>query len=159
MRIINWSLVIGLTALASGCATTKQVTEAYWTEKSGIAVVHHVSGKVDSIEKLSEKPLTSDEVDAANLPKGKYFKVVESHVDAPVKPIKANDSNPKKDAKKDSDGSKLEEVTSQLHDLKGQVAAVAAQNKRLQEQINSSPAPQPTQPEPQQEADAPRISQ
>jgi hypothetical protein len=119
--------------------------------------VHHIVRKVDSIEKLSEKPLDQAEVDAVNLPKGKYFSIVESHADAPVKAS----PTPKKDAKKDPDGAKLAEVRSELHDLKTQVS-------RLNEQIaDRSPAPQ--QPpaadsqgiaqETQREAEMPRLSQ
>lgn len=149
MRIIPVGLLISLV----GCASTKQVTTTYWTEKAGVASIHHVVGKSDSIEKLTQKPLTSDEAEAANLPKGKYFKVIDSHADAPVKPSQT----PKKDTKKDSDSTKLAEVKSEIHDLRTQVS-------RLKDQLaTQSPAPSPdTQAvaqETQQEAAQPRLSQ
>jgi hypothetical protein len=155
MRKLKLTLLIGL-VLVSGCSTTKQVTATYWTQKSGVIVVHHVVGKVDSMEKLSDKELTSAEVDTHNLPKGKYFKVAESHADAPAKPLKASDQPPKKD----SDGSKLADVTSELRDLKRQISAVSAQNQRLQDQINAA-AQQPSRQEAQQTADSssPHMSQ
>jgi phage tail sheath protein FI len=159
MRGIHWSLLISVATIASGCATKEKAT-TYWTEKNGIASVHHVVGKVDNIEKLSEKPLTVDQVDNYNLPKGKkYFTVVESHANIPkATPTPA----PKKDDKKESTGSKLADVTSQLHDLKRQISEVAAENKRLQEQLAAGQ--QQAQPEvPQQTANAaeapPRMSQ
>jgi hypothetical protein len=163
MRTIHRTIIIGLTALASGCATKEQTT-TYWTEKSGIVVVHHVVGKVDSIETLSEKPLTSDEAAASDLPKGKYFKVVESHVDAPAKPSKASDAKPTKEAKKDSDGPKLAQVTGQIQDLRREIASVVAQNQRLQDQINNASTQQPVQQGPQPQTaqdnpDAPKLSQ
>jgi hypothetical protein len=61
-------------SLLAGCAT-KQACTTYWTEKAGAAVVHHVVGKTDTMEKLTEKQLTDDEYKSAGLPKGKYFKV------------------------------------------------------------------------------------
>jgi hypothetical protein len=158
MRGIHWSLLISVATIASGCATKEKAT-TYWTEKSGIAVVHHIVGKVDNIEKLSEKPLRADQVDSYNLPKGKkYFTVVESHSDVP----KATPTpEPKKDDKKESTGSKLADVTSQLHDLKRQISDVAEENKRLQEQLAAGQ--QQAQPEaPQQQtenADSPHMSQ
>jgi hypothetical protein len=145
MKQLNLDLLSAVALCVCGCAT-KQATMTYWTEKSGVAVVHHIVGKVDSIEKLSEKPLPADEV--ADLPKGKYFQVVESHADAPAKPIKQA-----KDPKKDTDAPRFAELTSKINDLKRQISTVAAQNQRLQEQINTS-APQPT-PTPEQ----PRLSQ
>jgi hypothetical protein len=145
MKQLNLDLLSAVALCVCGCAT-KQATTTYWTEKSGVAVVHHIVGKVDSIEKLSEKPLPADEV--ADLPKGKYFQVVESHADAPAKPIKQA-----KDPKKDTDAPRFAELTSKINDLKRQIWTVAAQNQRLQEQINTS-APQPT-PTPEQ----PRLSQ
>jgi hypothetical protein len=60
---INRSIIIAVCGLVASCSTAKQTT--YWTEKSGIAVVHRVVGTVDTTEKLSEKRLTTDETEAA----------------------------------------------------------------------------------------------
>jgi hypothetical protein len=154
MKYIRFTLLGVAFVYLCGCAT-KQETTTYWSEKSGVAVVHHIVGKVDSIEKLSEKPLPSDQV--ADLPKGKYFQVVETEqrVDPPAKPVKPSEPKPKQDIKKDGDESKLAEVTNEIRDLKGEIATVVAQNQRLQEEIDRAGAQQA----PPQEAAAPRLSQ
>jgi hypothetical protein len=154
LRIIVFA---GLLALSS-CAT-KQPTTTYWTEKGGIAIVHHVVGTVDRVEKLTETPIKKDV--AESLPaKGKYFQVVDATVNVAPKAKPSPSASPKKDEKKESTGSKLANVTSQLHDLKRQISDVAAENKRLQEQLAAGQ--QQAQPEaPQQTANAetPRMSQ
>jgi hypothetical protein len=158
MKQINLILLSAAALCVCSCAT-KQTETTYWTEKSGVAVVHHIVGTVDSIEKLSEKPLTSDETAAYDLPKGNYFKVVESHVDAPAKP-KASDAKAATEAKKDSDGQTLAQVTGQIQDLRREIAAVVAENKSLQDRINNAPVQQDPQPQTAQgNPDTPRLSQ
>src|SRR5580692_4445088 len=94
---LNLTAFIALTALASGCAEKEQTEATYWTQKSGVIVVHHIKGKVDSTEKLSEKQLTADEISARGLTKGqKYFEVVGS--DTPARPPK---TDAQKNAKKE----------------------------------------------------------
>lgn len=158
MKTINLSVFIGLAALASGCAEKDTTQTSYWTEKSGVVVVHHINGKVDNVEKLSEKQLTAAEISAHGLTKGqKYFEVMGSHVVTPAKAPKTANATPKKDANKDGADKKLDAVTRQLTDLKSQISTLAADHKRLQEQIdaakaNAEPSPTPTE-------DTPRISQ
>jgi hypothetical protein len=157
MRINKLALLITLAAFASWCANKENKTADYWTEKSGVPLVHHVVGNVDSIEKLSETPLTKDEVSAYHLPKGKYFKVV-AHVEAPAKPAKTppkakTDANAAKDKSKE----KLATVTQELSNLERHISNVEAENKHLQEQIdNAAKSPEPT---PTPDPEAPRPSQ
>jgi hypothetical protein len=130
MKLLN---VIFAGCLLAGCAT-KQASTTYWTQKAGVAVVHHLVGKTDTMEKLTEKQLTDDEVKFAGLPKGKYFKVVDAQ--GKVTPA-ATPSVPAKKVdveKKDS----LTELSQQLRALKNQVKTVEAQNQRLQDEMNAS---------------------
>jgi hypothetical protein len=131
-------LLIGLSILASGCAT-KEPETTYWTQKSGVVVVHHVQDGVDHIEKLSEQKLTDGDVQAQNLPKGKYFKVVETeqHV-AP--PAKHAESDAPKTMRQGIDGAKLAEVSQQIRELKSKISEVVAENQRLQGEIRNRPA-------------------
>jgi hypothetical protein len=66
-------LLFGLIASVSGCAS-KQAATTYWTTKSGVVVVHHVVGKLDTTEKLEQKQLSLDKLKAVVLPKGNYSK-------------------------------------------------------------------------------------
>jgi hypothetical protein len=167
MRTIHRTIIIGLTAFASGCATKEQTT-AYWTEKGGIAVVHHVrqthDGTIDQAEKLTEQTLTTAQMAALNLPDGhRYYGVTllaEKTVEKP--PPKSTDGLKKKDVPLEKD--KLSEVSRKLEDLRSQVKNVVARNQRLQDQINNASTQSPVQQDPQQQtardnADAPRLSQ
>src|SRR5262245_24598281 len=122
-------LICGLVAL-SGCAT-KQVSATYWTTKAGVVTVHHVAGKLDSTEELSDKQLSGTELKTAGLPKGKYFRVVEGHA-AVVSP---SPSPKRKDPQK---ADALEDVARQVKDLKREVREVQVENRRLQQQLNTS---------------------
>ena len=150
-------LVIGLTALAAGCASNQSGT-TYWTQKSGVVVVHHVVGTTDTMEKLNEKQLTDDEVKSAGLPKGKYFKVVSAQAQVtPVAPVKA-------EPKGTESGPSNDRIAAKIDELRREVQTVVAQNQRLQEQINnvSTQPPVPQGPQPQtapENPDAPKLSQ
>jgi hypothetical protein len=147
MKLLN---VILAGCLLAGCAT-KQASTTYWTEKAGVAVVHHVVGKTDTMEKLTEKQMTDDEVKSASLPKGKYFKVVDAQ--GKVAPA-ATPSAPAKKVdveKKDS----LTEVSEQLRALKNQVKTVEAENQRLQDEMNARERQKTAQTQPvESQADA-----
>jgi hypothetical protein len=110
MKLLN---VILAGCLLAGCAT-KQASTTNWTERAGVAVVHHVVGKTDTMEKLAQKQLTEHEVKSAGLPKGKYFKVVDAQ--GKVTPAATRSAPAKKvDAeRKDS----LTELSEQLRALK-----------------------------------------
>ena len=124
-------LLFGLIAL-SGC-TTKQSGMTYWTTKRGVAVVHHVVGKLDTTEKLEQKHLSEDKLKAVDLPKGNYFEVVEDHGQvisrAASVPPEKNTEKPKKDS--------LAKLSEQLRALKSQVKTVEAENQRLQDEMNA----------------------
>ena len=153
-------LVIGLSVLASGCATTTKQT-TYWTQKSGMATVHHVNGKVDQAEKLTEKRLTKEEIAAYKLPKGTYFKVDSEQIVTPTASVKAE---PKAKAKATESGETNDRIAEKIDELRRQVQTVVAQNQRLQDQIkNASTQPPVPQGSPQQTVqenpDAPKLSQ
>ena len=97
MRVL---LLLGLITLVSGCAT-KNAATTYWTTKGGIAVVHHVVGKLDRTEKLERRQLSEDKLKAVDLLKGKYFEVVEGHDEVMNRsasvPPKKETEKPKKD--------------------------------------------------------------
>ncbi len=153
-------LVIGLSVLASGCTTTTKQT-TYWTEKSGIATVHHVNGKVDQAEKLTEKRLTKEEIAAYKLPKGTYFKVDSEQI---VIPATSAEAEPKAKPKATESGASNDRIAEKIDELRREVQTVVAQNQRLQEQINNAttqpPVPQGSQQQTVQEnPDAPKLSQ
>jgi hypothetical protein len=150
-------LLIGLVGLA-GCSTsTRTVQHVYWTNdgKFGIHVVHHVTGKVDSQERLSDKPFKDD-----SLPKGtKAFQVVQTKADVlQPKPkekasAKAGDSQSRK---------QLAGLASEVSDLKTQVRSLQAQNDRLQAEMDKPADQKTTEVSPQpgdQQQDQPRLSQ
>jgi hypothetical protein len=151
--VLSWFLV--------GC-TAQPVATTYWTQKSGVAVVHHVVGKTDTIEKLTEKQLTDDDVKSAGLPKGKYFKVVSAQAQVtPVAPVK---TEPKANAKATDSRETDARLAAKIEDLSRQVQAISDENRRLQEQINASSEQQSTRDSaPQRTAEdsstAPRLSQ
>jgi hypothetical protein len=118
--------------LLAGCAT-KQASTTYWTEKAGVAVVHHLVGKTDRMEKLTEKQLTDDQVKSAGLPKGKYFKVVDAQ--GKFRPAVIPSASAKKvDLERKNS---LTELSEQLRALKNQVKTVEAENQRLQDEMNA----------------------
>jgi Zn-dependent M32 family carboxypeptidase len=132
--------VIALTVLATGCATTTKEA-SYWTEKSGVVVVHHVRDGVDHIEKLSEQKLSDSEVQAQHLPKGKYYKVVEVEQNAAPQTKRVESDAPRlvRTPKPGVDAAKLAEVTNQITELKRQISTVVAENQRLESVLNNSP--------------------
>jgi len=139
-------LLIGLVGLA-GCSTsTRTVQHVYWTNdgKFGTHVVHHVTGKVDSQERLSDKPFKDD-----SLPKGtKAFQVVQT---------KADVLQPKPKEKASGTG-----LASEVSDLKTQVRSLKAQNDRLQAEMDKPADQKTTEVSPQpgdQQQDQPRLSQ
>jgi hypothetical protein len=132
-------LVIAISVSASSCATTTKQTTTYWTENSGVVVVHHVQDGVDHIEKLSEQKLSDSEVQAQNFPKGKYFEVVEAeqHVAPQTKHV---ESDAPKTMQQGIDGAKLAEVSKQIRELKSEISAVVAENQRLQGELKDRPS-------------------
>src|SRR5258707_866746 len=96
MRKLNAIIVVGACALVASCTTTTKQT-TYWTEKSGIVTVHHVVGKVDQAEKLTEKRLTKEEIAAYKLPKGTYFRVESEQIDTPTTSAEAEPKAKTKD--------------------------------------------------------------
>jgi hypothetical protein len=154
-------LVIGLTALAAGCASNQSGT-TYWTQKSDVVVVHHVVGTTDTMEKLTEKQLTDDEATSAGLPKGKYFKVVSAQ--AQVTPVARVKTEPKANAKASESRETDARIAEKIDDLRREVQTVVAQNQRLQDEIKNASTQQPVQQGPQQQTvqdnpDAPKLSQ
>jgi hypothetical protein len=162
----NRILVIGVAALAAGCTTKDEAV--YWTQKKGDSVVvHHIrqtsAGLVDSTEKLSSKQFDDGALGKYDLPKDKRFSVVGLD-----QPVKLADKNKIAEAKKKEPESNLAEVKSELHQLRSQVADMAAHNRRLEEKLNApaqaqEPSETETQDYQQQTAqglpDAPRLSQ
>jgi hypothetical protein len=133
--------------LLAGC-TTKPVATTYWTQKGGLVVVHHVVGNIDTTEKLEPEQLSEDKRKATDLPNGKYFEILEGHDRTIREPAAVN--KPER-SKQDS----WADVSSQLRELKGQVAAVKEQNRRLQDEMNvseSQKSPQLQPPERQVDA-------
>jgi Tfp pilus assembly protein FimV len=133
MRNLNKTLIAGVCVLAASCSSSTKEARTYWTKEAGVVVVHHVVGKTDTMEKLTQNQLSSDEIKAVGLPKGKYFKVVDAQ--GQVTPA-ASPSAPTKKVdveKKDS----FAELSNQLRALKNQVKIVEAQNQRLQDEINA----------------------
>jgi hypothetical protein len=128
MRLL---LLAGLIAV-SGCAT-KQASTTYWTQKSGIVVVHHIVRKTDSVEKLTHMRLSADELKAAGLPNGMYFKVVPAHGQPSQAPTPSASANKGSLAPED----RLAALSEQLRALKNQVKTVEAENQRLQNEINA----------------------
>jgi len=124
----------------AGC-TTQPVATTYWTQKSGVVVVHHVVGKTDSVEKLTQKQLSDDEVKSAGLAKGKYFKVVDAQEQVtPATPAKVEPKGNTQSAASDA------KIAEKIEDLRHEVQAVSAENQRLQKEINAAAAQQPVQP-------------
>ena len=160
-------LLAGLVAF-SGCET-KQASTTYWTTKAGIVTVHHVVGTVDQTEKLAQKRLTNEEIAAYKLPKGSYFKVESEHTDPRTAAAKAEAKGTTKDAqsakaepKAKEGGASNDRIAEKIDALKREVETVAADNRRLQDQITASAAqaaPQDQRQTAEQDADAPRLSQ
>jgi hypothetical protein len=123
-------LICGLIAM-SGCAN-KQVSATYWTTKAGVVTVHHVTGRLDSTEKLIDKQLSATEVKTAGLPKGKYFSVLEGHA-AVVSPT----PSPKKKEPQKTDA--LADVASQLKELKREVREMQVENQQLNTSSGKAP--------------------
>jgi outer membrane murein-binding lipoprotein Lpp len=162
MRRLNITLTAGACAcaLVAGCTTTTKQT-TYWTEKSGIVTVHHVVGKVDQAEKLTEKRLTKEEIAAYKLPKGTYFRVESEQIDTPTTSAEAE---PKAKTKDTESGASNDRIAEKIDDLRREVQTVVAQNQRLQDQINNASTQQPVQQGSQQRTaqdnlDAPKLSQ
>jgi hypothetical protein len=128
MRLL---LLAGLIAL-SGCAT-KQGSPTYWTQKSGVVAVHHVAGKTDSVEKLTHMQLSADELKAAGLPNGTYFKVVQAQGQPSRAPTPSAPTDKGSVATEDG----LATLSNQLRTLKNQVKTVEAENQRLQNEMNA----------------------
>lgn len=146
MRLL---LLAGLIVL-SGCAT-KQASTTYWTQKSGVVVVHHVVGKTDGAERLTHMQLSADELKAAGLPNGTYFKVVQAQGQPSPAPTPSAPANKGSVATED----RLAMLSKQLRALKNQVNTVEAENQRLQNEMNA-PERQKTVEEPpvERQADA-----
>jgi uncharacterized lipoprotein YmbA len=126
-------LLIAPLLLLTGCAT-KQPETTYWTEKSGIVVLHHVVGKTDTIEKLIHTQLSAEELKAAGLPKGTYFKVVQAQGQPSPAPTPSAPANKGSVATADN----LADFSKQLRALRNQVQTVEAQNQRLQEELDAA---------------------
>lgn len=163
MRRLNITLTAGACAcaLVASCTTTTTKQTTYWTEKSGIATVHHVNGKADQAEKLTEKRLTKEEIAAYKLPKGTYFRVESEQI---VTPTASAEAEPKAKTKATESGASNDRLAEKIDELRREVQTVVAQNQRLQEQINNASTQQPVQqgPQPQtaqEDPDAPKLSQ
>jgi hypothetical protein len=163
MRRLNITLTAGACAcaLVASCTTTTTKQTTYWTEKSGIATVHHVVGKVDQAEKLTEKRLTKEEIAAYKLPKGTYFRVESEQI---VTPTASAEAEPKAKTKATESGASNDRLAEKIDELRREVQTVVAQNQRLQEQINNASTQQPVQQGSQQQTaqdnpDAPKLSQ
>jgi hypothetical protein len=163
MRRLNITLTAGACAcaLVASCTTTTTKQTTYWTEKSGIATVHHVVGKVDQAEKLTEKRLTKEEIAAYKLPKGTYFRVESEQI---VTPTASAEAEPKAKTKGTESGPSNDRIAEKIDELRREVQTVVAQNQRLQEQINNASTQQPVQQGPQPQTaqdnpDAPKLSQ
>jgi outer membrane murein-binding lipoprotein Lpp len=150
--VLSWFL--------AGC-TTQPMATTYWTEKSGIATVHHVVGKVDQAEQLTEKRLTKEEIAAYKLPKGTYFRVESEQI---VTPTTSAEAEPKAKTKGTESGPSNDRIAEKIDELRREVQTVVAQNQRLQDQINNASTQQPVQQGPQPQTaqdnlDAPKLSQ
>jgi hypothetical protein len=159
MRMVCIRGLVGLVALLAGCAPTQ--TRSYWTRHNEVVVIHHVTGTKDTTETLTQKALDPDEAKQLGLKKGQRFYQV---ADSSASPTPAKDKKAEKP--KDSDGaSKDSRLSDQIRELRDEVDAVVAQNKRLQEKISSNPpspssSPQPAVQDPQTALqDSPRLSQ
>ena len=128
MRLL---LLAGLIPL-SGCAT-KQASTTYWTQKSGVVAVHHVAWKTDSVEKLTHMQLSADELKAAGLSNGIYFKVVQAQGQPSQAPTPSAPANKGSVATED----RLAALSNQLRALKNQVKTVEAENQRLQNEMKA----------------------
>ena len=135
-------LLAGLVAF-SGCET-KQASTTYWTQKSGVVVVHHVVGKTDTVEKLTHTQLSANELQAAGLPTGTYFKVVQAQGQPRAAPTPSASANKGIVATED----RLAALTKQLRSLKDQVQTVETQNQRLQAELDSAASQKTAQQEP-----------
>jgi uncharacterized protein YceH (UPF0502 family) len=160
MRMVCIRGLVGLAALLAGCVPAE--TRSYWTRHNDVVVIHHVTGTKDTTETLTQKELDPDVAKQLGMKKGQRFYQV---ADLSASPTPAKAKKPEK--AKDSDGaSKDSRLSDQIRELRDEVEAVVAQNKRLQEQISSnspSPSPPPSpQPVGQAETalqDSPRVSQ
>ena len=165
MRLL---LLLAGSVAFSGCET-KQASTNYWTTKAGVVTVHHVVGTVDQTETLTQKRLSNEEIAAYKLPKGTYFKVEPEHSDFPATFAKAEPKgtpkvaqSAKAEPKAKEGGASNDRIAEKIDALKREVETVAAENRRLQDQITASAAqaaPQDRQPTVQQDTDAPRLSQ
>ena len=138
---MRYAIVLSL--FLAGC-TTQPVATTYWTQKSGVVVVHHVVGKTDSVEKLTHTQLSANELQAAGLPTGTYFKVVQAQGQPSPAPTPSAPANKRSVATEDS----LAALTKQLRALKDQVQTVEAQNQRLQTELDSAASQKTAQQEP-----------
>jgi hypothetical protein len=144
MRMVCIRDLVGLAALLAGC--TPAETRSYWTRHNDVVVIHHVTGTKDTTETLTQKALDPDAVKQLGLKKGQRFYEV---ADSSASPTPAKVKKPEK-AKSSDEPSHDSRLSNQIRDLRDEVDAVVAQNKRLQEQIslNSSTSPSPS-PSPQ----------
>jgi len=120
-------------------------------------------------EDVNQKRLTNEEIAAYKLPKGTYFKVEPEHSDSPVTAAKAEAKGTTKDAqsakaepKAKEGGASNDRIAEKIDALKREVETVAAENRRLQDQITASAAqaaPQDRQPTAEQDPNTPRLSQ
>jgi Tfp pilus assembly protein FimV len=134
MRNQDKTLIASVCVLAASCSSSTKEARTYWTKEAGVVVVHHVIGKTDTMEKLTQNQLSRDEVKAVGLPKGKYFKVVDAQ--GQVTPAATLNAPGNKLEVEKKDG--LAELSKQLRTLKSQVKTVEAQNQRLQDEMNAS---------------------
>jgi outer membrane murein-binding lipoprotein Lpp len=118
-------ILLPLSLLLCGCAGKETNPFSYWDKVSGTPQVHHVRGKIDSLEKLSNKALSPEQVKAAKLPKGKYYAVSQERS---VIPSPTPNPTPKKP-------DRIAELSDQVAQLKRQVKAMR--------ETHSSPSPTP----------------
>ena len=138
---MRYAIVLSL--FLAGC-TTQPVATTYWTQKSGVVVVHHVVGKTDTVEKLTHTQLSADELKAGGLPNGTYFKVVQAQGQPRAAPTPSASANKGSVATED----RLAALTKQLRSLKDQVQTVETQNQRLQAELDSAASQKTVQQEP-----------
>ena len=141
MRKLN--ATIAAAVCLAGCTTDPTAT-TYWTQKSGVVVVHHVVGKTDTVEKLTHTQLSADELKAGELPNGTYFKVVQAQGQPRAAPTPSASANKGSVATED----RLAALTKQLRSLKDQVQTVETQSQRLQAELDSAASQKTAQQEP-----------
>jgi hypothetical protein len=115
----------------AGCSAQPSAT--YWNDKDN--TVHHISGKVDTIESLTRDPVKNDAVG-----EGKFFQVKTSKGPVVATTSKSSDSDLKK---------KVARLTSRIEDLEDDLkrkpeSTTKKESKLPVDQQNATADPDPT---------------